>query len=381
MPRPRVRSGSSAPAHGPPLSDGRRGSSRRSSEPGRSRPPPSRGRGAGSKISHTIEGALPHPCQHAGTDCASGYRGPTVSQCLTGADPSAAPLCERGWAVDWSEAVGQVQGFQGPVAASLCRSRDGFCRASPCAAPAKVLAPWGSRLASPASLDTANGSYGHQPSPHQHTIVAQHHDATDLAVWNTRRRRGRTTRRRAGSCSPIRMRGCARQDPSAPTQLARSQAGVPVNTFNFQTLASAAGASPETRPRSGFQPALLLAIDQPRQGKVNTGTVTTFHPLHMCLAAERRWRSYDIGGYIPPVGSAGPVVSAGRAVHHPSRPPADRHGLVRRRSGRGRPLRPLARGRRDRTAAGAPRPTRSSCSRSSRASAPTPTACAPAGTP
>lgn len=207
--------------------------------------------------------------------------------------------------MDWSEAVGQVRGFQGPVARGVRCAVVALTLAVliPCAASAKVLGPWGSKLATPASLDTANGSYGHQPTPHQHTIAPTHHDAADVAVWNTRVARGRTTAAQSGQLLAVRIRGCARQDPTAPSQLS---AGVPVTTFNIQTLAPRGRGLAGDKIASGFRLPFCSQSTSPDQGKVNTGTITTFHPLHMCINRGETVAFHDIGGYIPPVGTSGP---------------------------------------------------------------------------
>jgi hypothetical protein len=184
----------------------------------------------------------------------------------------------------------------------------------PGVAEAKVLSPWGSALAHPATLDTANGSYGRTISPSTHAITPQRHDATDLAVWNTAIAHRRVTAPQGGQVLAIRVRGCARRDPTAPSQRSPTGPGssMPANTVNFQTLLSGGHGSfvPQvTAPN--FTLPFCSSSTKPGTGPVSTSTVTTFHPLHLCLARGATVAFSDIGGFVPAAYGRGPAYPQG----------------------------------------------------------------------
>jgi hypothetical protein len=166
------------------------------------------------------------------------------------------------------------------------------------AAHATILAPWGSTLSATPTLDTANGaSHATRDRPTRRGISPSPHDGADLAIWNTLLAHGSATAPRGGQVRAARIKGCALKDTSAPTQ---SSGGIPVNTINFQTLTRERNGSYRsdiTAP--GFRMPFCSSSATPTKGRVNTGTITTFQPVHMCIARGDTVGFYDIGGFIP----------------------------------------------------------------------------------
>src|SRR5579864_1737619 len=165
------------------------------------------------------------------------------------------------------------------------------------AANGRILRPWGSDLSGTPTLDTANGaSYASRDQPTRHALNPFPHDGADLALWNTHLGAGRTTAPAGGQVLAIRVKGCALEDHSAPSQLS---AGVPVNQINFQALSPAGSGYVPTATAAGFRLPFCSSTAHPRQGRVNTNTITTFHPIHLCVAPGDLVDFYDIGGFIP----------------------------------------------------------------------------------
>src|ERR1700760_98508 len=143
---------------------------------------------------------------------------------------------------------------------------------------AKILRPWGSRLAQTPTLDTANGaSYRTGDRPTRHVLNPYPHDGADLALWNSRIRQGRATAPAGGQVLAIRIKGCALEDTSAPSQLS---AGVPVNQINFQALAPTGSGFTATAVAAGFRLPFCSNTAHPARGRTSTHTITTFHPIH-----------------------------------------------------------------------------------------------------
>jgi hypothetical protein len=164
-------------------------------------------------------------------------------------------------------------------------------------ASARILRPWGSSLSGTPTLDTANGaSYGTRDQPIRHVLTPFPHDGADLALWNTHLIGERSTAPTGGQVLAIRIKGCALEDLSAPNQLS---AGVPVNQINFQALAPSGGGYVPTATAAGFHLPFCSSSVHPRRGGVNTNTITTFHPIHLCVARGDVVDFYDIGGFIP----------------------------------------------------------------------------------
>jgi hypothetical protein len=171
---------------------------------------------------------------------------------------------------------------------------------------ALVLAPgtqaktltWGSSLAATPTLDTANGA-SHASGGHttKHAVNPDPHDASDFTLWNMRIPGRSATAPRGGQVRSIRIKGCALEDHSAPSQIS---AGTPVNQINFQSLAPRGnGAYSATATAAGFRLPFCSDSTSPTRGAVNTSMITTFHPIHLCIARGGLVNFYDIGGYVP----------------------------------------------------------------------------------
>jgi hypothetical protein len=128
------------------------------------------------------------------------------------------------------------------------------------------------------------------------------HDAADAAFWNTKLASGAAIGAPAGGqVLQIRVKGCAVEDTTAPKQTSQMPNGpaVPVNTVNFETLAPQSDGSYKVDQISAYHvlPFCSNSSDT-SQGAVNTSTVTTFEPLHMCISPGELVNFYDIGGFV-----------------------------------------------------------------------------------
>jgi hypothetical protein len=167
---------------------------------------------------------------------------------------------------------------------------------------ARILRPWGSTLASTPTLDTANGaSHANGGRPTRHGVTPLAHDGADIALWNTRVKGGSATAPRGGQVRAIRLRGCAVEDQSAPSQLS---VGVPVNSIEFQTLTRQSNGAYKSDVTAGtFQLPFCSSSANPASGRISTRTVTTFTPIHMCIAKGDTVDLYGLGGFVPsPIG-------------------------------------------------------------------------------
>jgi hypothetical protein len=163
---------------------------------------------------------------------------------------------------------------------------------------ARVLRPWGSKLSAAPTLDTANGtSAATGDRPTRHAIVPYPHDGADLALWNTRLAHGSAAAPRGGQVLAVRIKGCAIRDVTAPSL--RSQS-TPVNTINFQTLTPQRNGSFRVDATAPYfrMPFCSNSAGQ-TAGHVNTSTITTFHPVHLCVSKGDTVGFEDIGGFIP----------------------------------------------------------------------------------
>ena len=156
------------------------------------------------------------------------------------------------------------------------------------------------------SRDTANGAFGHTGSPAgtEHAISPDPHAAEDTALWNVKLPGGHAVASRGGQVTSLRIEGCAIKDATAPSQLSQ---GIAVNTVIFQTLAPSHGNWTVTYDdNGGFTVPFCSSSGDPAHGAVSTSTVTTYHPLHECLAPGQAVTFHDIGGFVPAVGGRGP---------------------------------------------------------------------------
>lgn len=165
-------------------------------------------------------------------------------------------------------------------------------------AQARILHPWGSDLAATPTLDTANGaSHASRDQPTRRAISPDPHDGADLALWNSHLAVGSAVAPRGGQVLGVRVKGCAVEDRSAPTQ---TSAGTPVNTINFQALTrQRVGSYNADVTAPGFRMPFCSNSAHPARGRTSTSTITTFHPIHLCVARGDAVGFYDIGGYIP----------------------------------------------------------------------------------
>jgi hypothetical protein len=164
---------------------------------------------------------------------------------------------------------------------------------------------FGSSLSATPTLDTANGAYSHTgyAGGTERAVAPFPHFAEDTAVWNSALASGHAAAAVGGQVSAVEVKGCAIKDTTAPTQ--KSQ-GIAVNTILFQTLAPS-GAGWQVADTAG---AFLLPFcsdsAHPAKGRVSTGTVSVFRPLHECLAPGDTVALHDIGGFIGQSNGRGP---------------------------------------------------------------------------
>jgi hypothetical protein len=162
-----------------------------------------------------------------------------------------------------------------------------------CASPALAgRHTFGSISATP-TLDTANGAREHNGSAggSEHAVLPNPHEAEDLGIWNP------SARGVNGQAVSVRVKGCAIKDATAPSQ---KSAGTAVNTVLFQTLAPQAGGDfKAVATSSPFLLPFCSSSSSPAQGAVSTHTITSFAPVHLCVANGDVIALHDIGGFIP----------------------------------------------------------------------------------
>jgi hypothetical protein len=161
----------------------------------------------------------------------------------------------------------------------------------------------GSISATP-TRDTANGDHSNTGSTKGpiSAVLPNPHEAEDLGVWNAPT--SAAAKAVGGQALKIKIKGCAVEDTTAPSQLS---AGTPVNTILFQALApQSGGAFKATATAGNFKLPFCSSSSNPAGGHVNTGTVTSFTPIHLCLAKGDTVALHDVGGFIPAAGGRGP---------------------------------------------------------------------------
>ena len=172
---------------------------------------------------------------------------------------------------------------------------------------AAILSPWGADLsAATPTLDTANGSYGNSVAPTQRAIIPQNHDGSDLTVWNTS---DSAKAPQGGQVRQINIKGCAVENTSVPNPPGQNSAGTPVNTVDFQVLTPQAdGSYVASATAPNFQLPFCSNSANPKDpsAAVNTSTITSFQPIHMCINQGQTVSFYDIGGFIPALNGSGP---------------------------------------------------------------------------
>jgi hypothetical protein len=168
---------------------------------------------------------------------------------------------------------------------------------------------FGSTLKTAPTLDTANGAYQHngKATGTEKVIPPFPHAAEDATVWSTRVSRSSAGAPAGGQVTAVKLEGCTIKDTTAPGAHGRQTSqGVPVNTILFQTLHRQGASVTATATAGNFLMPFCSHSNDPAKGAVNTRTVTTFHPVHECVARGDLVGFHDIGGFIPATSSAGP---------------------------------------------------------------------------
>src|SRR5579864_2464639 len=189
--------------------------------------------------------------------------------------------------------------------------------AFPVAASATVLPPWGSDLSATPNYDTANGYYNSStssfdgnPAPGaSNAISPQYHSGDDLAIWNTG---SAFTAPQGGQVLSIKVKGCAWKDTTVGPEVNGSgtgsdgeqySAGVNVRWLDFQAIRRQADGSyvQDGQTAAGFLMPFCSDSNSPSDptAAVNTNTITTFTPVHLCINQGDTVDFYDIGGNIP----------------------------------------------------------------------------------
>jgi hypothetical protein len=168
---------------------------------------------------------------------------------------------------------------------------------APAGAAARMVPPWGSTLSATPTVGTANGaSHASGGRPTRHEINPYSHDGSDIALWSTRVAGGHATAPRGGQVRALRLKGCAVKDPTAPSQRSLN---VPVDTIEFQTLVRAGGSFKAAVTAGTFLLPFCSDSVRPDRGRISTATITTFHPIHMCIARGNTVGLYGLGGFVP----------------------------------------------------------------------------------
>jgi hypothetical protein len=169
---------------------------------------------------------------------------------------------------------------------------------------------FGSDLSTVPTLDTANGAHsnnGDATGP-ENALLPNPHPAEDATVWNATMPSGSPGAPVGGQVTGVKVKGCAIEDTTAPSQ---DSEGTPVNTVLFQVLVTqeqpdgSINYTPVATAGNFLMPFCSSSTD-PTTGPVNTSTVTTFSPVHECVSPGDLIAFHDIGGFIPPAGGAGP---------------------------------------------------------------------------
>ena len=173
------------------------------------------------------------------------------------------------------------------VVVSVIAALSGLGLALPSVSAAATLS-WGSNLSVTPTVDT--------------TTIAP--DGSDLALWNTQASAGPTAPS-GGQVLGVKIRGCAIETSGAPT----TSGGVPLNTIGFQALAKQSDGSYNfDSPSAGMDSAgarftvpFCSNSNNPADttAAVNTSTVSSFEPVHLCIKAGDALAFVDIGGYSP----------------------------------------------------------------------------------
>ena len=167
-----------------------------------------------------------------------------------------------------------------------------------CAGAARAdTSTFGSDLQATPTLDSANGADHQNLGGTGPVILPDPHYADDIAWWNTSLASGGPAGSPvAGQLLSVRVKGCAVQDPSSPSQTSQ---GVPVNEFHIQTLTPAGAHGYHANQTSG-----PLIFPFCGFGGVSEQAVSSFEPVHMCIQAGEIVALNSLGGFVPSTSGA-----------------------------------------------------------------------------
>ncbi|MHB8689879.1 MAG: hypothetical protein ACYDHH_01410 [Solirubrobacteraceae bacterium] len=148
----------------------------------------------------------------------------------------------------------------------------------------------------------AGCTHTYSPDVANYPCTSAMHSGADNTIWNTGAGAGAP---QGGQALQINVKGCTVEDTTpGNSQLSPGGAGVnyPANTIEFQSLTPQSGGSYKVNGTAGlFQLPFCSNSASPadRAGAINTSTVTSFTPLHLCLKPGDIVSFYDIGGSVP----------------------------------------------------------------------------------
>jgi hypothetical protein len=140
---------------------------------------------------------------------------------------------------------------------------------------------FGSPLAGPATLDTANNlAYSGSNVQLPGSVFHVNHDGADTVLWNTAQ-----VAPSAGQITSVKLEGCAKQPSGAPP---------PLTQFHFQDLVPTADGGATVNVTT-------QAFDVPVCGQngADGSTVTTYTPTNFCVAPGDYVAFNDEGGFVP----------------------------------------------------------------------------------
>jgi hypothetical protein len=161
------------------------------------------------------------------------------------------------------------------------------------AASQAAVTTFGSPLAVPATLDTANDlNYTGADIALPGSIFHIPHDGADTALWNVEQPTGSPTAPMAGQITKIALEGCAEHPQGAPA---------PLTQIHFQDLVPQPGGGVKVNVSS-------QAFEIPVCGEngASGSTVTNYAPTNFCVAQGDYVDFNDEGGFVPSNSGAPP---------------------------------------------------------------------------
>ncbi|HEX3519308.1 MAG TPA: hypothetical protein VHT29_09770 [Solirubrobacteraceae bacterium] len=170
-----------------------------------------------------------------------------------------------------------------------------------------AIMSFGSPLAAPATLDTANnlaylGTYtAVPPAPDApHGVFHTPHYGADTALWNVKLAAGDPRAPATGQALAVSLEGCAKADSGGP---------VPLTQIHFQDISPLPSGGAKVNLTSQ-----AFTIPVCAQHGAGTSTVTTYRPINLCVRRGDYVAFNDEGGYVENVYRAGvPYRVLGRA--------------------------------------------------------------------